>query len=86
MAKAKKKSSELTFEALMDELEDTVERLEGDDLSLEEAIGAYQKGVQLAKDGHDRLTAAERRIEEVTRSGKLKSIDADELLDHDGDQ
>ena len=64
----------------MTELEDTVEQLEQDDLSLEDAIEAYQKGVELAKNGHERLSAAEKRIEEVTKSGKLKSIDAEEIL------
>ena len=85
MAKAKKKASALTFEALMTELEETVEQLEQDDLSLEDAIEAYQKGIELAKNGHERLSAAEKRIEEVTKSGKLKSIDADDILGEDSE-
>lgn len=83
MAKAKKTSGDASFEALMSQLEDTVERLESDDLSLEDAIDAYQKGVELAKSGHERLADAERRIEEVTKSGKLKLLDAEALLDDD---
>ena len=80
MPRAKKKASALSFEALMSELEETVEQLEQDDLPLEDAISAYQKGVELAKNGHERLAAAEKRIEEVTKAGKLKPIDADEIL------
>jgi exodeoxyribonuclease VII small subunit len=69
-----------TFEALMANLESIVERLESNELSLEEAIDAYQQGVRLAKQGHDRLSEAERRIEEVTRAGDTRPVDADRVL------
>lgn len=76
--------NELTFEALMERLESIVTRLESGDLSLEEALGAYQEGVGLARRGHERLAAAERRIEEVARGGQLSNVDEAELLGSEG--
>lgn len=69
-----------SFENLMQELETVVERLESDDLSLEDAIDAYQRGVKLAKDGHDRLQDAQQRIEEVTRGGRTREVPAEAIL------
>lgn len=69
-----------TFESLMKELEDVVGRLESSELSLEDAIAAYQRGVTLAKLGHDRLADAERRIEEVTRTGERQEVDPGQIL------
>jgi exodeoxyribonuclease VII small subunit len=81
----KSKPEEQRFEQLMDRLEELVDQLESNELSLEEAIDAYQEGVQLAKLGHDRLAAAESRIEELTKSGKSKALDADEILGAEAD-
>jgi exodeoxyribonuclease VII small subunit len=70
-----------TFEQLMKRLEGVVEKLESNDLSLEEAIDAYQSGILLAKEGHERLAEAERRIEEVTRGGEKRQIDVQKVLE-----
>jgi exodeoxyribonuclease VII small subunit len=80
MARKAKASEGPRFEQLIDRLEEIVEQLESNELSLEEAIDAYQEGVEIAKDGHERLAAAERRIEELTRSGDKKTVDPEEVL------
>lgn len=69
-----------SFETLMQQLESVVDRLESNQLSLEEAIDAYQQGIALAKAGHDRLAEAERRIEEVTRAGERQAVDPAQIL------
>jgi exodeoxyribonuclease VII small subunit len=69
-----------TFENLMNELEKIVSSLESNELSLEKAIEAYQRGVTLAKLGHDRLIDAERKIEEVTRGQERQAIDPAQIL------
>ena len=68
------------FEALMQRLETVVRQLESDDLSLEEAIDAYQKGVSLAKEGHGRLAEAQRRVEELTRDGSTEPLNPGAIL------
>lgn len=72
-----------SFEDLMARLEDIVDRLESNQLSLEQAIDAYQEGVALAKQGHSRLADAERRIEEVTRGGERTPVEPEDLLRKD---
>jgi exodeoxyribonuclease VII small subunit len=69
------------FEQLLKKLEGVVERLESNELSLEDAIDAYQQGVTLAKEGHTRLAEAERKIEEVTRAGETRPVDVSKVLE-----
>ncbi len=78
-------SEEPTFEALIERLEAVVGKLESDELSLEAAIDAYQEGVKLAKQGHDRLAHAERRIEEVTKPGETFEVGAEQILGPDAE-
>jgi len=53
----------ITFEDALRELEDIAEKLEKGQLSLEESIKAYEKGMELKKVCSDRLTEAEAKIE-----------------------
>jgi exodeoxyribonuclease VII small subunit len=50
------------FERALDELEALVQRLEGGDLSLEESLGAYERGVALYRQCQGALEQAELRI------------------------
>jgi exodeoxyribonuclease VII large subunit len=68
-----------TFEQLLERLEGIVDRLENEDLSLEDAIEAYREGVSIAKDGHTRLAQAERVIEEVTGKN-TKPVEVEQIL------
>ncbi|MGF1511983.1 MAG: exodeoxyribonuclease VII small subunit [Myxococcota bacterium] len=68
------------FEELVRQLEAIVDRLEREDLPLEEALEAYQEGVRLARLGHHRLDDAERRLEQLSSQGKLVPQDSDAVL------
>ena len=50
------------FEAALGHLEQIVEQLEQGDLSLEESLTAYERGVQLGRVCQQALDAAEKRI------------------------
>lgn len=50
------------FERALDELEALVQRLEGGDLSLEDSLGAYERGVALYRQCQGALEQAELRI------------------------
>ena len=50
------------FEELLDELESIVEGLEADELDLEEAVKAFERGVEISKACHKRLDEAERKV------------------------
>lgn len=55
------------FEDLMGELETLVDRLEGGELPLDEALKLYERGVKLSRDGNAILEDAERRVTVLQR-------------------
>jgi exodeoxyribonuclease VII small subunit len=57
---------ELSFEQAYDELAATVHRLEAGDLTLEEAIALYERGMRLARHCSDLLDAAELQVQQLT--------------------
>ena len=64
------------FEAALSELDALVKKLEEGDLSLEQSLALYERGVQLSRFCHARLEEAERRIEILTDRGELKAAPA----------
>ena len=62
------------FAAISDviRLESVVKALEAGDLSLEQSLALYERGVQLSRFCHARLDEAERRIDLLTERGELK--------------
>ncbi len=55
------------FEDVLRDLEGVVEKLETGDLSLEEALGAFEEGIRLVRYLGDNLTAVEKRVEVLIR-------------------
>ncbi len=74
MAKRKK----LDYEASVSELELLVNRLEQGDISLEESLKLYERGVLLARDCQDALQAAEQKVQLLLQqSGQSTLVDFD---------
>jgi exodeoxyribonuclease VII small subunit len=61
------KESEQNFEAAIARLEEIVEAMESDKMPLEELIVRYEEGVKLVKVCQEKLEAAERRIEIISK-------------------
>lgn len=59
----KKDSQELKFEAAIADLELVVEQLESGDLSLEESLAAFEKGVGLVRYCNQKLSEVEKKVE-----------------------
>ena len=55
-------AAELTFEQALAELEKIVARLEGGQLSLEDAMAAHKRGLELAKQCQARLEKARQEV------------------------
>ena len=60
------------FESASAELEAIVRKMEDGDLSLEQAMELYERGVQLSRFCHAQLEAAERRLEILSDRGELR--------------
>jgi exodeoxyribonuclease VII small subunit len=74
------------FETALAELESVVKRLEDGDLPLETSLALYERGVVLSRYCHDRLQAAERRIEVLNERGEITAApETLGLADDEGD-
>lgn len=60
------------FETALAELDTLVKKLEDGELSLEQSLALYERGVQLSRFCHAQLEEAERRVEILTERGELK--------------
>lgn len=60
------KADGLTFEQAMEQLEAIVERVEGGQVGLEQALAEYERGVGLVKRCREVLQRAELRVEELS--------------------
>ncbi|MNG80383.1 Exodeoxyribonuclease 7 small subunit [compost metagenome] len=53
----------ISFENSLSELESIVTRLESGELPLEDALNEFERGVQLARQGQQKLQQAEQRVQ-----------------------
>jgi exodeoxyribonuclease VII small subunit len=81
----KKDPSDKNFESALAELESVVEQLESGDLSLEDSLAVFEKGVGLVKYCNQKLTEVEQRIEFLLKDNegrlqlkRLNSLAGDE--------
>lgn len=69
---AQKKPENMSFEASLEELEQIVRQLESGDTHLDDALKLYERGVQLARSGQQKLSQAEQKVQ-------ILQADSDEL-------
>ena len=68
-------SSPESFESAMEQLETLVSKMESGDLSLEESLEAFEKGVHLTRFCQDQLQKAELKVQELSSKGEFKEVD-----------
>ncbi|MCL5975576.1 MAG: exodeoxyribonuclease VII small subunit [Gammaproteobacteria bacterium] len=72
------KRKKMDYEAAVSELESLVERLEKGDISLEESLKLYERGVLLTRDCQEALQAAEQKVQMLLQqSGQSDLVDFD---------
>jgi len=85
MATKKKEASDemadVAFETALEELESLVEKMETGELSLEDSLAAFERGVKLTRHCQSSLKAAELKVKVLTESGDLEDLDIDSLDD-----
>jgi exodeoxyribonuclease VII small subunit len=59
--------AEKKFEDALSRLETIVEKLEGDDLSLDESLKAFEEGIRLFRLCNKKLNEAEKKVEILLR-------------------
>lgn len=75
----------VTFEEALEELEQIVERLEGGQLSLDEAIRSFEQGISLVKLCGRRLQQAEKKIDRLSQQAE-EIFPSSENAENQGDE
>jgi exodeoxyribonuclease VII small subunit len=79
VGKQEKGEKSKSFEALMEELEKIVYRLESGDLPLEKSIELFEKGMGLAAAGTEKLDSAEKKVQMlIEQDGRERKVPFDE--------
>jgi exodeoxyribonuclease VII small subunit len=60
------------FESALAELETIVKTLEDGQLTLEQSLENFERGIELSRYCHTRLEEAERRVEILTERGEIR--------------
>lgn len=63
MSASKEAAEGPDFEAALEELEALVERMEGGELSLDESLAAFERGIHLTRRCQQALSEAEQRVQ-----------------------
>ncbi|MDT8310351.1 MAG: exodeoxyribonuclease VII small subunit [Methylophaga sp.] len=72
------KRKKLDYEAAVAELESLVEQLERGDITLEQSLKLYERGVLLTRDCQEALQAADQKVQMlVKQAGNPKLVDFD---------
>ena len=77
-SKPTKQSTVPDFEGSLNELEQLVESMERGDLSLEQSLKQFERGVQLTKSCQQALKEAELRVQQLLGEGELTDFTQDD--------
>lgn len=64
------KKKEMTLEEAFEQLEETVQALEGEDITLEEAFLQYKQGMELLKHCNDLIDTVEKKVLVLSEDGE----------------
>lgn len=69
-------AKELSLEENFARLEELIERLESDDIPLEEAFHAYNEGMTVLKRCNDQIDRVEKQVLKLNEEGKLEEFES----------
>ena len=67
--------AEVDFESALKELETLVSKMESGELSLDESLKAFERGIELTRKCQSSLEAAELRVQTLTKDKELEDSD-----------
>ena len=68
----------INLEKLIAELESIVNKMESDDLNVEDSLKSYEKGISLIKNAQNKLKKIEQKVEILSKEGTLENLHTDE--------
>lgn len=74
MARTKTEKTNFNFESALDELNKLIEKMEQGNLSLEESLQGFERGVALTRACQEALKAAEQKVQILTQNGSKAEL------------
>ena len=65
----------MTIEESFVKIEETIENLEREDISLEQAFAAYSDGMKLLKECNDHIDMVEKKVLKLAANGQLTEME-----------
>ncbi|MEB7720898.1 exodeoxyribonuclease VII small subunit [Staphylococcus equorum] len=75
-------SNSQSFEEMIKELEGIVQKLDNENVSLEESLNLYQRGMKLSATCDETLKDAEKKVNELMTD---ENVENEETIDNDGE-
>lgn len=68
---SKKEEKEMTLEETFEQLEEKLQSLESEDITLEDSFKIYKEGMDLLKQCHEKIDYVEKKVLEISEVGEL---------------
>ncbi len=75
MAAKKEEKQNITVEEAFAKIEEKIEALESEDISLEDSFKEYQEGMKLLKSCHDMIEQVEQKVQKIAEDGSLEDFE-----------
>lgn len=75
MANKSTDNNEMNLEARLDKLDELIEELEGDDISLEAAFEKYSEGIKLVKECNESIDRVEKKVRLLMDNGETEDFE-----------
>ena len=75
MSEENVRAEEFSLEENFARLEETIEQLEDDDISLEDAFRAYSEGMTILKKCNDQIDRVEKQVLKLNEEGHLEELE-----------
>ena len=69
------KDKNINIEKVLSELESIVNKMEEDNLNLEDSLSSYEKGIVLVKTAQENLKKIEQRVQILSKNNELEDFE-----------
>jgi|TARA_B100001057_G_scaffold499815_1_gene611938 exodeoxyribonuclease VII small subunit len=72
------KDKNINIEKVLNELESIVNKMEEDNLNLEDSLSSYEKGIALVKTAQENLKKIEQRVQILSKNNELEDFESND--------
>ena len=69
------KSKKMSIEESFDYLDEVIEKMEDDEISLEDSFSLYEKGMKVLKEASEAIDEVEKKVKLIDDAGKTEDFD-----------